>query len=41
MWNAPNRVREVTPTPSGDFELTLDDGDTLPMSRNYRDRVLR
>jgi len=33
-------VREVVPTPHGDFEIVLDQGEPLPMSRGYRGRLL-
>jgi two-component system LytT family response regulator len=34
------RVRELRPLPNGDYELALDGGRTVPMSRSYRDAVL-
>jgi two-component system LytT family response regulator len=35
------RVREVVPSTHGDFDLVLDDGTSLRMSRRYRGRLLR
>jgi two-component system LytT family response regulator len=35
------RVRELKPLPSGDYELQLEDGAAIPMSRTYRDAVFR
>jgi two-component system LytT family response regulator len=34
-----DRVRELTPLPSGDYSVVLRDGTTLTLSRTYRDRV--
>jgi two-component system LytT family response regulator len=33
-------VREIVPTPHGDFEVVLDDGTRLGMSRTHRSRLL-
>jgi two-component system, LytTR family, response regulator len=33
------RIREMRTLPNGDYELLLESGTTLPMSRNYRDAV--
>ena len=35
-----DRVRGVVPNEHGDFRVLLDDGQELPMSRRYRDRLL-
>jgi len=34
-----DEVREVTPTPHGDYTVRLADGATVPMSRTYRGRL--
>jgi two-component system LytT family response regulator len=34
-------VDSVVPTDAGDFQVVLDDGARIPMSRTYRERVLR
>lgn len=35
-----DRVREIAPGSHGDFEVLLANGQTLKLSRNYRDRLL-
>jgi two-component system LytT family response regulator len=35
-----DRVRDITPTWNGDFDVVLHDGTALKLSRSYRDRVL-
>jgi len=35
-----DRVREIQPNENGDFELLLEGGIRIPMSRTYRERVL-
>jgi two-component system LytT family response regulator len=35
-----DRIRNIQPGPHGDFEINLDTGDVVPMSRTYRDAVL-
>jgi len=35
------RVRELRPLPSGDYEILLEGGAVVPMSRTYRDSVFR
>ncbi|GAM98609.1 response regulator of the LytR/AlgR family [alpha proteobacterium U9-1i] len=35
------RIRALTPTPSGDLEIALDDGRTVAGSRRYRDALER
>jgi two-component system LytT family response regulator len=35
-----DRVRDITPTWNGDFDVVLHDGTGLKLSRSYRDRVL-
>ena len=34
------RVREIRPDAQGDFEITMESGAVVRMSRNYRDRLL-
>lgn len=35
----PDRIRSLHPRRHGDYDLVLRDGATLPLSRNYRDRL--
>ena len=35
-----DRIQEITPDPSGDFVVRLDTGETLRMSRRYRDALI-
>jgi two-component system LytT family response regulator len=35
-----DRIRSITPNPHGDFEVLLEGGERVPMSRTYKERVL-
>jgi two-component system LytT family response regulator len=35
-----DRIREISPSSHGDFDLRLKDGTTIRLSRSYRDRLL-
>ena len=36
-----DRIDEMRPIPSGDYEIRLKGGETVPMSRGYRDNAMR